>query len=68
MKTMLVECTPLAEEVIKRLVLTGDCIVKPIHEKDEKQPTDLMEFYATATSERSAAWDIYLEQLKQDWK
>lgn len=69
---MVVEVTPLAEELIQRLVLTGDCIVRPIDTPLERRelsiPFDLMTLYGKASPERGAAWEAYLKELDKDWE
>lgn len=68
---MVVEVTPLAEELIQRLVLTGDCIVRPIETplngRETSIPFDMMMLYGQASPERGAAWETYLNELDKDW-
>jgi hypothetical protein len=69
MKQLVIDCTPLAELVIQRLVLTGDCVIKPINTLDSTlKGGNLMDFYGKATPERSAEWDHYLQEIRNDWE
>ena len=69
MKRLMIECTPHAEQVIQRLVLTGDCVIRPISAQNPSPKAgNLMDFYGKATPERSAVWEQYLQELRSDWE